>query len=278
MVKLRFNIDPRTKISVLIAFNILALTFDQFQNLVVLTILSSIFYALSKPNLEKLKITLLLILPPIWGITLLQALFYQEWPRTILAVIVPPEVPILGWLTGGVYLYYQGFLYGLKQSLRLVSVMLLGLAIAWTTSENILLRALRSTLSNQKLSVGISIAVRFFHTIMSEAKTVYMVSTLSKLKTASLKSVTKLLVPLIAQVIRRSYTLTLALLSRGFNPDKKTKSSMVKLSIIDKVVISTSLTIASSLGMIKLLTVLFLLDILYIPVLRDVYWWVIYNL
>lgn len=278
MMKLKFNIDPRTKISALIAFNILALTFDQFQNLVILTILSGIFYAFSKPNLEKLKITLLLILPPVWGITLLQALFYQEWPRTILAIIIPPEVPIIGWLTGGVYLYYQGFLYGLKQSLRLVSVMLLGLAITWTTNENILLRALRSTLGNQKLSVGISIAVRFFHTITNEAKTVYTVSTLSKFKITSFRNAIRLLIPLIAQVIRRSYTLTLALLSKGFNPDKKIKSSTIKLSTIDKVIISISLTIAISLGIIKLLTVLFLLDILYIPMLRDVYWWVINNL
>ncbi len=275
---MKLDLDPRAKIAILVSFNILALTFDQLRNLVCLTILSGSFYLLSRPNLERLKMTLLIILPPVWGITLLQALFYQEWPRTVLAVIIPPEMPVIGWLTGGVYLYYQGFLYGLKQSLRLVSVMLLGLAIAWTTSESKLLRILRGTLSNQKLSVGVSIAVKSLHIITNEVKTVRIVLILSKFNLLNPKNIAKLVIPLIAQVIRRSYTLTLALLSKGFNPERRVKSNITKLKVIDKIVITSSLGIALSLGILKLLALLFLLDILYIPEFRDLYWWVINNI
>jgi len=174
------SIDPRTKLAVLLAFNILALTFDKVENLLALTFTSIAIYALTRPNIERIKLTALVVVPPMWGMMLLQALFYQEWPRTVLAVIVPPSTPILGPLTGGVYLYYQGFLYGLKQSLRLVSVMLLGLAIAWTTGEGALLKALRSSISNQKLTIAVTIAARFLHVVINEVKTTYISLSLSR--------------------------------------------------------------------------------------------------
>ncbi len=274
------KLSPGAKVLLLLSFNVLALTFDRFENLLYLTTASLIGYLLSKPNASRIKLTLLVLLPPVWGITFAQALFYQEWPRTVLLVLLPPEVPVLGWLTGGVYVYYQGFVYGLKQSLRLVSVMLLGLAVAWTTGESSMLKSLRGFVRNAKLSLAVSVAVRFLRTVIDEARSAYTSFTLSGFKLTRPREAIRLLTPLIAQTIRRSYSIMLTLYSRAFNPSswprarggrstRPTLSSLLALSFL-----AFSLT----LGLFKLLTVLFLIDALYIPCLKPIYRWALNNL
>jgi len=271
------RLGPGSKLVVLLAFNIMALTFDRLENLLILTMASLAGYVMSRPNASRLKLTALMLAPPVWGITFSQAMFYQEWPRTVMLVLIPPSAPLIGWLTGGVYLYYQGFAYGLKQSLRLVSVMLLGLSIAWTTGESQLLRALRGVLKNARVSLSISVAARFLNTVLSEAKSAYTSFTLSGFKLTRPREAIRLLMPLVAQVVRRTYTVVLTLYSRAFNPSQPPSGGQARLS--PGLVASLALlSFASALGLLKLLTVLFLADALYLPQLKPVYRWVMDNL
>ncbi len=275
---MELKLSPGAKLLVLLSFNVLALTFDKLNNLLALTASALLIYLLSRPSASRVKLTLLLILPPVWGVTLAQALFYQGWPRTVLLVVIPPDLPVLGWLTGGVYLYLQGFTYGLKQSLRLVSVFLVGLPIAWTTSESSLIKTLRGALRSAKLSVMVSVAVRFFRAVMDEAKAAYTAFTLSGFKLTRARDSLRLMIPLVAQVIRRSYTVTLSLLSKGFNPARSMDHGSPLKPSLDVSLALAFLAFSASLGLAKLLTVLFLLDAFYLPALKPIYAWVLDNL
>ncbi len=274
---MRIQLSPVAKLLILLSFNVLALTFDKLENLVLLAILGCLAYVAGRPAASKIKITALVVLPPMWGIVLSQALFYQAWPRTVILTIIPPETPIIGWMTGGVYLYYQGLVYGIQQSLRLVAVVLVGLTVSWTTGEGALLRTLRRSLGNSKLSISVSIGVRFLRTITDEVKSVYTVFRLSGFKLTRPGDVARFTVPLVAQVVRRSYMISLTLFSRGFNPTRKSRMGEMRPSMTTLLSL-LFLLFSLGLALIKVLTVLFLLDVLYVPTLKQIYFWALNNL
>jgi len=268
----KLNIAAR--IAILVAVNILALSLDKVENLVALTLASLSIWAATRPDMRKVKFTLMIILPVVWSIVLMQGLFYRGEPKTVILVLIPQSVPIIGQLTGGVYLYYQGLIYGLVQSLRLVSVMLVGLAVAWSTTESELIRMLGT--KSRRLSVAVGVAIRSLDVVSSELSTVQLNVRLTSRGSLLLKA-QQIVRPLIVQVLRRSYIMTLALLSRGFNPDRPVRTS-VRLSLRDKIVIITALALSGTIGIIKLLALLFLYDILYIPVLENLYRWALTSL
>jgi len=265
------------KLTLILTFNIYALVFDKVENLILLTLAACVVWALSKPNIDKVKFTLMIVLPVMWSIILMQGLFYRAEPKTILLVLVPPNFPVIGWLTGGLYLYYQGLIYGLVQSLRFVSVILVGLAVAWSSTGSEIIRTLRNYVKSQKLTVSLSVAVRFLDTIRQEVKTVLTAVRLYVKTRSIFELMQHVVIPLISQSVRRSYTLTLALLSRGFSECRKVKTG-VRLTVVDKILILLLIVPALVLAMLKILTVLFLYDMLYIPELSHVYKWVIDNL
>ncbi len=268
------KLSPLTRLILLISVNILAISLDKVENLVFLTLASLGVWASTRPDIRKVKFTLMIVLPVMWSIVLMQGLFYRGEPKTVLLVIIPQSTPILGQLTGGVYLYYQGLIYGLIQSLRLVSAVLVGLAVAWSTTESELIKTLRA--GSKKLAVAVGIAIRSLDVVSSELN-IAMLNTRLTSKKALFLRIERIIKPLVVQVLRRSYIMTLALLSRGFNPDSKERLRL-RMTLIDKVIIGLMLGIAVTVGVIKLLSVLFLFDVLYIPALDYLYRWALANL
>ncbi len=274
---MKIQLNPAAKLLILISFNLLAITFDKLENLILLTLLAVLVYVAGRPDISRIKTTALVILPPAWGVIISQSLFYQGWPRTVLLTLVPPEIPVLGWMTGGIYLYYQGLIYGAEQSLRLVTVVLVGLTVAWTTGEGSMLKTLRRSLDNPKLSISISIGVRFFRTMADEIRSVYAVFKLSGFKLTRYRDTVRFAVPLVAQVIRRSYMISLTLFSRGFSPTSRSGTGRTRPSAVTLLSI-VFLLLSITLALMKVLTTLFLLDVLYIPPLKPVYFWVLNNI
>ena len=93
-------------------------------------------------SLERWKLLSLFVLLGMWGTMMSQALFYNQEPRTILACLVPPLTPLVGALTGGVFVYREGLEYGAVQALRSGSMMAAGLLLVWTSDSRSLLRSL----------------------------------------------------------------------------------------------------------------------------------------
>ncbi len=268
------RLSPITRLVLLVSVNILAISLDKVRNLILLTLASLALWASTKPDMRKIRFTLMLVLPVMWSIVLMQGLFYRGEPKTVLLVIIPENLPVLGPLTGGVYLYYQGLIYGLVQSLRLVSAMLAGLAVAWSTTESELIRIL--SIGSRKLSIAVGVAIRSIDVISSELNVVMLNVKLTSRRGVSLK-IRRIVRPLVAQVLRRSYVMSLALLSRGFNPESRSRVKL-NLSLLDKVVIAVTLGFAVFIGIVKLLTMLFLYNLLYVPALDYLYRWALTSL
>jgi energy-coupling factor transport system permease protein len=261
------------KLALLAAFNALAIALDYLPNLIALVAAAAAIWAAARPSGDRLKLTALVVVPSVWSVVVLQGLFYTEWPRTVILTIIPPEAPVLGWLTGGVYLTHQGMLYGLKQSLRIVSVALVGLAVVWTSTEREIMAELRRLLRSATLSVGATVAARFFDTFAQDARAAMIAYKTAGYRTLS-ASTLKLIVPLAVQVLRRSYVVTLALMTRGFSQGARI-SAGARLGALDIAVIAASLAVAGAVGLLKLLTLLYIIDVLYIPQLRELYWYAI---
>lgn len=123
-----------TRLAIALLVSILAIVLGPIELLALLSFSAMMLFMLARPSPRKAATVIGLTALVVWSIVLSQALFYQGSPRTPIAVLVPESFPIIGWLTGGIYAYYEGIVYGLKQSLRAVACLLTGAALASTTS------------------------------------------------------------------------------------------------------------------------------------------------
>jgi energy-coupling factor transport system permease protein len=259
--------DARTKLSLLIAFNIFVLAIDKTELLLAAFLAALAAFTARRPSANYVRTAVLIIIPVVWSITIMQGLFYNELPRTVLAVIIPPSTPLLGPLTGGVYLYYQGLVYGLKQSLRAASITLAGLTAAFSTGEAEVIRLTRGFL-DARVAAGIAVLLRHIPSMMEGWGNVALVKKLHRLDLSTFQ----MLIPLIAQTIRKAYTAALALLASGISPGRGRNTPW---PLREKILSASLLTAASTIAVFKILTYLFLLNLLYIPPLKDVYWFFI---
>jgi len=128
------NATIGTRLALALLVSILAIVLGPSELLTLLSFFAAVLFMSTKPSPRKAVTVIGLVALVVWSIMLSQALFYQGSPRTPIAVIVPESFPIIGWLTGGIYVYYEGIVYGLKQSLRATACLLAGAALASTTS------------------------------------------------------------------------------------------------------------------------------------------------
>ena len=238
------RLDPRTKIALLTVFSLLVVLFEAAEPLLLLLGMVLIAHFIAGASSSRLRMLLLIILLSAWGTIFSQALFYAARPRTILLTIVPEGFPVLGSLTGGIRLYREGFQYGLVQSLRLSSMLSLGLLVSWTTQPGTLLLGLSRLGMPYGLSFMAATAFRFLPVTLSEASTVL---TAERLRGARLfhrggwvnvRLFLRILRPIFANAIQRSTTLAHSILVRGFDPrEERTRLKELRLRSSDRVVL-----------------------------------------
>ena len=117
------RLNGRTKLLVLFLFAILMITVDNPRTLFVLFSFTLLLHIVARTSIYKWKVLAVLLLLGLWGSMFSQALFYAQTPRSPLFVIISPEAGILGQLTGGLYVYREGILYGAVQGLRSASML-----------------------------------------------------------------------------------------------------------------------------------------------------------
>ncbi len=123
----------------------------------------------------KWKILLILSFLTLWGIMWVQAVFYNAYPRTPLLYLLPPMIispsaPIIGGLWEGIAIYYEGFTYGMAQSLRMIAPMTLGLVIFWTEDPVRILTGLNKLKLPYAVSFMVMTCLRFIPITLAEAK------------------------------------------------------------------------------------------------------------
>lgn len=275
--------DPRTKITVLLCFSVLAVTLDRPVSLLVLFLFVVGGYFFAKPPGRLYRYLVPIMVIGTWGIMIGQAIFYAQFPRTVLVTLIPRETPVLGELTGGVYLYREGFYYGAVQSLRFIATVSLGLLIGFTTDPRHLLSGLMSLRVPYPLAFMVTMALRYVPTVLEEGLVVLRSQRLRGMRiwhgnpTATLITLLNLLKPILIRNARRAGTIADSIQSRGFSPQvnvqdwKRSALHPIRLKIHDYLVISSVLILTFGCLTAKLAYLVYAKGIYYQPWLRPVY-------
>ena len=136
------KLDGRTKLLILFLVAVLAIVVDNPRTLFLLFTATLLLHLSARTSIYKWQVLAILLLLGLWGSMFSQALFFAQTPRTPLFVIIEPTMPVLGQITGGLYIYREGVIYGAVQGLRSAMMLSLGLFVCWTSDPRQLLKAL----------------------------------------------------------------------------------------------------------------------------------------
>ncbi|MDO5787315.1 MAG: energy-coupling factor transporter transmembrane component T [Phascolarctobacterium sp.] len=214
------ELNGRTKLIMLFLFAILTITVDNPRTLFLLFSVTLLLHVAAGTSIYKWRVLAILLLLGLWGSMFSQALFFAQTPRTPLLTIISPECPYLGQLTGGLYVYREGILYGAVQGLRSASMLALGLLVCWTSDPRQLLQALLSWRLSPQIAFMLVTAIRFLPVMAAETGEVITALQLrsdsQKGRSAVLQHLPYICKPLLARCLRRAQTLALSVVSRGF--------------------------------------------------------------
>ena len=214
------KVDGRTKLVTLFLFAVLSITIDNPRSLFIVFTISLLFHGLGRTSIYKWRVLAILLVLGLWGSMVSQALFYAQSPRTPLVMLISPEAYFLGPLTGGLYIYQEGILYGAIQGLRSATMLSLGLLVCWTSDPRQLLQALMSWRLSPQVAFMLVTAIRFLPVLAAETGEVITALQLrsdsQQGRTAVLRHLPYIVKPLLARCLRRAQTLALSVVSRGF--------------------------------------------------------------
>ena len=214
------RLNGRTKLLFLFLFAILMITVDNPRTLFVLFTFTLLLHIAARTSIYKWKVLAVLLMLGLWGSMFSQALFYAQTPRSPLFVIISPEAGFLGQLTGGLYVYREGILYGAVQGLRSASMLALGLLVCWTSDPRQLLQAMLAWRLSPQLAFMLVTAIRFLPVLAAETGEIITALQLrsdsQSGRTAVLRHLPYIAKPLLARCLRRAQTLALSVVSRGF--------------------------------------------------------------
>lgn len=116
------RLDPRVKLIWVFGMSVLSMLLGT-PLLMVSAFLSTLpFWMIIKPSAAKIRAILFVFGTMVFGFMFTQSLFYY-WgdPENPTYTLIPAAFPVIGYLTGGVYFYAEGAVYGLIQSLRFMT-------------------------------------------------------------------------------------------------------------------------------------------------------------
>lgn len=213
-------VSGRSKLIFLFLFAVLTITIDNPRTLFVLFTFTLVMHLAAGTSFYKWKVLAVLLLLGLWGSMVSQALFFAQTPRTPLAVLISPDMPVLGMITGGLYIYREGILYGAVQGLRSASMLSLGLLVCWTSDPRQLLQALMGWRLSPQLAFMLVTSIRFLPVLAAETGEVITALQLRSNgqagRTAIIRHLPYIAKPLLARCLRRAQTLALSVVSRGF--------------------------------------------------------------
>lgn len=271
------RIDPRTKIMLLISIAFTVVALDNPKTMLVMLIISLTGYLLAKMPLLKLKILAILLILGFWGTMLSQALFYSQLPRTVIFTIIRPDTPIIGYLTGGLVVYQEGFKYGAVQGLRSAVMLSVGLLMAWTTDARNMLSGLVRLKIPYNIAFMVVTSMRFLPIILAEVATIVTVQRLRGFKPTRvgrgvIKTAVNTLTPTLASCVRRAGVLAISVEGRAFRAyGTRTYLKELRLTFLDRAIIFIGITAAVAIVTFKILYELYTSEIYYSSDLRDLY-------
>jgi energy-coupling factor transport system permease protein len=230
------RLDPRVKILWLFGVSVLSVVLGTPDLLVVLFLSTIPFWLILKPSKSRIKAILLIFGSIILSFTASQALFYY-WAKDPLFTLIPSSFPLVGPLTGGIYFYSDGAVYGMYQSFRFMTSLSVAMLVLATTHPGMLINAFvrffEIKIGGRNYIIGLpyeiafmlSSAVSFAPTMLEESSIILNAMQARGLelqggvrrKTKALKYV---LVPLVVNILRAGRKLAIAADTRGFRANR----------------------------------------------------------
>ena len=270
------RLDPRTKLVIMLCLSFLVIALDNEKLLLLLFLIPLFAYPLARLSLNRYRIAFIVIGVGLWGTVFSQTLFYQEWPRTILFTLIPDDTSILGRITGGLYVYKEGLVYGLIQGLRFSTMTALGLLFCWTTESRAALLALTSLRVPYGIAFMMVTTLRFFPALLQEVSTVIEAQRLKGFRPFRPRNIFRAtlntLMPILANSLKRATTLSASVESRAFNAyPQRTYFRQLSYRASDLGLMAFFVIMAATTVFIKILYGMYIREILYFSPLRWIY-------
>ena len=228
------KLEPRTKILMMLISGCLVILLDSPTALLVCFLGSLALVALSVPTWRQIGLLCAFLFFTTWGLIYSQAIFYNEFPRTVLFTLVPADLPLIGKMTGGIRVYREGLFHGIVQSLRFNTTLVIGCFIVWTTQPRDLLLALAQLRVPATLAFMVTTALHFIPVIANEAMTVFRSQRLRGFRYfrlnlfATCRGILNSFRPILAGNIRHATHLGESVESRGFSPETVTQRTSLR--------------------------------------------------
>lgn len=262
------RLDPRVKIALLLITGGIIVFLDNPFLLASLLAAGTAGMLAARLAPMKLKVASVVVWLGLWGAVFSQALFYEQIPRTAVVTLISPNLPVLGPLTKGLYVYREGMIHGLRQGLRMAAMTTLGLLVCWTTDSRLLLLGLVRLRLPYSLAFMTVTSVRFIPMLMQE--TLQVIAS-SKMRGGSIISI-QLLSPILANCMRRAGTLAVAVESRAFRAqDRRTYLEELRLTMGEKLFLAGYFLAAAVVVICKTSYFCYQYGLYYASGLRPVY-------
>lgn len=255
-------------------FSVAAVLLDSGATLYLIFLATLLGHILAEHDINRWRVLILLILFNIWGAMLSQGFFYNSMPKTPIITLVSADFPVVGQITGGIYIFREGLAYGAKQALRSSMMLSIGLLVCWTTNARDLLRSLLYWKMPYELAFINITSLRFLPDVFFEADAVMTAQRLrgfEPLKSISIRQAIKVgrqtLLPVLARSIRRAVTLALSVESRGFGR-KQCKVYMDEWPLKERITVFCALTALLFIVLVKIVDWLNFNGIVYFPAFR----------
>lgn len=256
-------IDPRTRLALLCAAGVLAITLEQPGALGGLALVCCLPLVLLRPSWIWIRRGLVAVLAVVWSTTLSQGLFYAEQPRVSLGHLGP------------LHLYREGLAYGLAQSLRFVALSIGGICLAVSTPPDRLYAALLALRVPFGLALMASTALRFLPELGRELLTVRRARAhrgrpaWRRAPWRWLALEVSLLRPVVARAWRRAQNLAESLDARGFDPvAPRAVRRPLRMGALDHGLLALSLLVCLAAVACRILFLLYTSETWYHPSLR----------
>ena len=258
--------DPRTRLLLVLAVGLLAVTVDSVPALALLALVSGL--ALAKTGLSRAlwKGIATIALVIVWSTVLSQGLFYGDQPRVALLELGPLVV------------WREGVMWGLLQSLRMISLCLAGAALAMSTPPDRIFAALLRLRVPFGLAFLAVTALRFVPQVGRELLIVRRARARrgrpvhKRNPWAWLRLELMLLKPVVARSLRRARVLAESLDARGFDPSApravRRPLTMARWEIA--LLCGVGLVVLATISA-RVLMLLYTSETLYFPELRELY-------
>jgi len=255
------RLDPRVKLLWLFGISVLSVVFGTPDLLAILFISTLPFWFILKPSKSRIKAILIIFGSVLLSFTISQAFFYY-WAKEPLFTLIPSSFPLVGPLTGGIYFYADGAIYGLYQSFRVMACLSAAMLVIATTHPGMLIDAfvrffeIRIAGKNYRIGIPyeiafmVSSAVSFAPTMLEESSVILNAMQARGLELKDVRRKAKalkyILVPLVVNILRAGRKLAIAADTRGFRANRhRTYVNELKLKRSDYIFLIYTILLTS---------------------------------